>query len=228
MYHCIQAQRAFTANEAISNRIFCGEFRLRFVHPLNPLQLCSRLSCQWWFSFDLELSKVDARAYSRVLKVARTIADLAGSDVRGLDVLAEWPVGCYHKAHHHGGGAVLVILRSEGYSLMWPNEWGPRPYANGYGEKVVRVDWTTGSAFSPPTGWFHQHFNTGREPALQLALRCGSQNHPLGIRVAAMRAGVYTSVKDGGTLIEYEDEDPEIRRRYQAEIKATGIAFAMP
>jgi hypothetical protein len=43
-----------------------------------------------------------------------------------------------------------------------------------------------------------------------------------------MRAGVYTSVKDGGTLIEYEDEDPEIRRRYQAEIKATGIAFAMP
>ena len=141
--------------------------------------------------------------------------------------VAEWPVGCYHKAHHHGGGAVLVILRSEGYSLMWPNEWGPRPYANGYGERVVRVDWIPNSVFSPPTGWFHQHFNTGREPALQLALRCGSQKHPLGIRVAAMRAGVYTSIKYGGTLIEYEDEDPEIGRIYQSELKVKGIASAM-
>ncbi len=47
---------------------------------------------------------------------------------------------------------------------------------------------------------------------LQLALRCGSHKFPLGIRVGAIRAGVYTSVKQGGTLIEYEDEDPEIRR----------------
>ncbi len=151
--------------------------------------------------------------------------ELCGNTLIGH--LAEWPVGCYHKAHHHGGGAVLIILRAEGYSLMWPSEWGATPYANGYGERVVRVDWTTGSAFSPPTGWFHQHFNTGREPALQLALRCGSQKHPLGIRVAAMRAGVYTSLREGGTLIEYEDEDPEIRRLYQAELKAKGIAFAM-
>jgi quercetin dioxygenase-like cupin family protein len=142
--------------------------------------------------------------------------------------LAEWPVGCYHKAHHHGGGAVLVILRSEGYSLMWPNEWGPRPYERGYGDQVVRVDWVPGSIFSPPTGWFHQHFNTGAEQALQLALRCGSLHHPLGIRVAAIRAGVYTSVKEGGTLIEYEDEDPEISRIYRAELGKKGIAFAMP
>jgi len=142
--------------------------------------------------------------------------------------LAEWPVGCYHKAHHHGGGAVLVILRSEGYSLMWPNEWGSWPYANGYGDRVVRVDWIPNSVFSPPTGWFHQHFNTGAEQALQLALRCGSQKHPLGIRVAAMRAGVYTSVKEGGTLIEYEDEDPEISRLYRIEMKRKGIASAMP
>jgi uncharacterized RmlC-like cupin family protein len=41
--------------------------------------------------------------------------------------LAEWPVGRYHKAHYHGGGAVLLILRSQGYSLLWPNEWGTRP-----------------------------------------------------------------------------------------------------
>jgi oxalate decarboxylase/phosphoglucose isomerase-like protein (cupin superfamily)/mannose-6-phosphate isomerase-like protein (cupin superfamily) len=137
--------------------------------------------------------------------------------------LAEWPVGRYHKAHYHGGGAVLVILRSEGYSLMWPNEWGTRPYESGYGDRVVRIDWEPGSVFSPPTNWFHQHFNTGSKPALQLALRCGSQKFPLGIRVAAIRAGVYTSVKQGGTLIEYADEDPEIRRAYQAELVKKGI-----
>lgn len=138
--------------------------------------------------------------------------------------LAEWPVGRYHKAHYHGGGAVLVILRAEGYSLMWPNDLGTRPYESGRGDRVVRVDWAPGSVFSPPTNWFHQHFNTGAQPALQLALRCGSQKFPLGIRVAAIRAGVYTSVKRGGTLIEYEDEDPEIKRLYEAELKKKGIA----
>lgn len=142
--------------------------------------------------------------------------------------LAEWPVGHYHKAHYHGGGAVLFILRSEGYSLMWPNELGPRPYANGSGERVVRVDWIQGSAFSPPSGWFHQHFNVGLQPALQLALRCGSERHPLGIRVAAIRAGVFTSLKKGGTLIEYEDEDPAIRRMYEAALQEKGLSTTMP
>jgi len=141
--------------------------------------------------------------------------------------LAEWPVGRYHKAHYHGGGAVLLILRSEGYTLMWPNAWGPKPYENGHGAEVVRVDWQVGSVVCPPTGWFHQHFNTGAEPALQLALRCGSAKHPLGIRVAHIRAGVYKSVKEGGTLIEYEDEDPEIRRTYEASLEKTGVASTM-
>ncbi len=142
--------------------------------------------------------------------------------------LAQWPVGSYHKAHYHGGGAVLLILRSEGYSLMWPNELGPRPYANGHGDRVVKVDWRTRSALSPPSGWFHQHFNTGRETALQLALRCGSQKHPFGIRVAAIRAGVFTSLREGGTLIEYEDEDPEIRRIYEAALRKKGLSMDMP
>jgi hypothetical protein len=70
---------------------------------------------------------------------------------------------------------------------------------------------------------FHQHFNTGFEPALQLALRCGSQKFPLGSRVAQIRAGVYTSVKQGGTLIEYADEDPEIRHAHLAELQKRDV-----
>ena len=34
---------------------------------------------------------------------------------------------------------------------------------------------------------------------------------------------MYTSVKQGGTLIEYSDEDPEIRRAYLAELEKKGI-----
>lgn len=157
--------------------------------------------------------------------VKLTQFEISGNTLIGH--VAEWPTGRYHKAHYHGGGAVLLILRSEGYSLMWPNEWGPRPYAGGYGDRVVRVDWSPGSVFCPPTGWFHQHFNTGGESALQLALRCGSQHFPLGIRVAAIRAGVYKSVKEGGTLIEYEDEDPEIRRIYESELHNKGVTSRM-
>ena len=137
--------------------------------------------------------------------------------------VAEWPVGRYHQAHDHAGGDVVVMLRSQGYSLMWPHEWGTRPYRDGYGDRVVRINWKAGSVFSPPSHWFHQHFNTGAEPALQLALRCGSHKFPLGIRVAPIRADVYTSVKQGATLIEYEDEDPKIRRIYDAELRTRGI-----
>jgi len=33
--------------------------------------------------------------------------------------LGEWPVGKYHKAHHHGPGAIIVGLQSVGYVLLW-------------------------------------------------------------------------------------------------------------
>src|SRR5581483_3103413 len=73
--------------------------------------------------------------------------------------LAQWPVGKYRNAHHHGGGAILFIVRSQGYTLMWPQELGTRPFESGAGDQVVRVDWNVGTVMSPPGGWFHQHFN---------------------------------------------------------------------
>ena len=87
-----------------------------------------------------------------------------------------------------------------------------------------------GTAFGPPNGWFHQHFNLGSERARQLALRYGSRKHKLGFYVAAQKrdGGVFISIKEGGTLIEYEDEDPEIRRIYEAELKKKGISLDMP
>lgn len=144
--------------------------------------------------------------------------------------LVDWPVGRYHKAHYHGAGAVLVILKSQGYTIMWPNELGIHPYQDGHGDEVVKVDWRPGTAFSPPNGWFHQHCNVGSEKARQLAMRYGSKKYKAGFHLAAQKrdGGVFISVREGGTLIEYEDEDPEIRRAYEAVLKERGIPCDMP
>jgi len=37
-----------------------------------------------------------------------------------------------------------------------------------------------------------------------------------------------TSVKEGGSLIEYEDEDPQIRRDYEETLKKAGVTCQMP
>ena len=157
-----------------------------------------------------------------------TSFDMGGSTLVGH--IAEWPVGRYHKAHFHQGGAILLILRSRGYTLMWPPEAGLRPYQSGHSDKVVRVDWREGSVFSPPSTWFHQHFNTGKEPARQLAFRYSGQSgkYLLGCWRAINKEGVRTSTRDGGSLIEYEDVDPQIRRDFENAIKNMGVPMEMP
>lgn len=161
-----------------------------------------------------------------------TIFDLASNSFAGH--LTEWETGMYHKAHHHQGGAILLILRAEGYSIMWPQEVGVRPYQNGFEQEVVRIEWGPYSVFSPPTKWFHAHMNTGTETARQLAFRPGgSSKNPTGFRRSGWRVvngvpGVYVSYREGGTLIEYEDEDPRIRKDFEAELKRKGIPSEMP
>jgi hypothetical protein len=161
-----------------------------------------------------------------------TIFDMAANSFAGH--LTEWEVGLYHKAHHHQGGAILLILRSSGYSLMWPQEVGVRPYRNGFEHEVVRLEWGPYSIFSPPTKWFHQHMNTGHETARQLAFRPGgSSKNPTGFRRSGSRwvnglPGVYVSYREGGTLIEYEDEDPRIKTDFDAAIAKNGVESKMP
>lgn len=142
---------------------------------------------------------------------------------------SEWPVGKYHKAHWHGPGAILLGLRSEGYVLIWHAQYGPHPYQDGHGDKVIKVGWKPGSIYCPPLEWFHQHFNTGREPARHLAdtasgLTC---DVPSINEIGAGYYGVGRGVRDGGRLIEYEDEDPEIRRVFEETLRQKGIESAM-
>ncbi len=114
--------------------------------------------------------------------------------------IAEFPVGTYKKAHRHGPGAHILILKGTGYSLMWPPGTEPK-----------RFNWKPGSFLSPPSGWFHQHFNTGQDPVFYLAI-----HRPASI-----------SVKDEERQIEYEDEDPKIRQMFEADLAKNGVQIQM-
>jgi len=131
--------------------------------------------------------------------------------------VSEFPVGTYKKAHRHGPGAHVVILGGEGYSLLWEGE-----------QPKTRVDWHAGSMFVPPDMWFHQHFNVGAAPARYLALRWGSQKFRMGgvfKRASAPETAISTRI--GGNQIEYEDEDPEVRRIFEHELAARNVDSRM-
>lgn len=179
------------------------------------------------FISDIQTATVDKREVKGA-GVSITQFEISGNSLIGH--LAQWPAARYHKAHYHGAGAILLGLQSSGYVLLWSKELGARPFEAGRGEDVVEIKWKGGSVYCPGGGWFHQHFNTGPEPARHLALRYGSRIHPLGFKIADKRIedGVYIDMKQGGTLIEYADEDPYIRKHYEDELRKKGLASAMP
>lgn len=139
---------------------------------------------------------------------------------------SEWPVGRYHKAHYHGPGAVILGLNGEGYALVWPKQYGVHPYQDGHGNKVIRVNWKAGGIYAPQNEWFHQHFNTGPQPARQLRVTGGGSE--FGLPKSEVDQAVLISIRDGGWLVEYEDEDPEIRRTFKEELRKKGVEFTMP
>ena len=149
---------------------------------------------------------------------------MAGQFPRGH--ISEWPVGRYHKAHHHRPGAVLVGLKGNGYVNLWPKEFGIHPWQDGHANKVVQVQWGPNSIYSPPDGWFHQHMSTGKVPARHVA--CYGGTYPLSTTRSADGDSVMVPVREGGQLINYEDEDPEVRRYFTEANAREGVECAMP
>ena len=114
--------------------------------------------------------------------------------------LSQFPVGTYKKAHAHGPGAHVIILSGEGYSLMWPD---------GIDGKPKRFDWQPGTLIVPRDTIYHQHFNTGAEPARYLAFRTGHS-----VRDANGVAKSFYSRRIGGDQLDYADESPEMRKMF--------------
>jgi quercetin dioxygenase-like cupin family protein len=125
--------------------------------------------------------------------------------------IMEFPVGTYARAHRHEPGAHILILSGHGYSLHWMED-----------EEPVRIDWNPGSLFAPPEQWFHQHFNTGPSPAKYIAFKPRSRKF--------RTKGKFmnnVSRKMGGTMIEYDDENPAIRALYERECGRNGVPVNM-
>jgi quercetin dioxygenase-like cupin family protein len=131
--------------------------------------------------------------------------------------------GHYKKAHRHGPGAHLYITQGEGYVLTQRGN-----------EPRIRCDWQEGSLYLSGAGeglWLHQHFNVGATPATYLVMNQGLSRKYAANRWQARESTVLrtgeVSGKEGGRQVEYEDEDPEIHRIFEAELKKRGITCKM-
>ena len=84
-------------------------------------------------------------------------------------------------------------------------------------EKIV-VPWHECSMVTPPGRWFHQHFNAGASAARYVALHPPMQFH-----------GYAEKVEDRAKdQIEYPDEDPFIRKKFEDELAKRGLKSLIP
>ena len=131
--------------------------------------------------------------------------------------ISEMPVGTYKKAHRHGADFHVFTVSGHGYSLYW-HEGDP---------DFKRFDWKFGSVFTPTDMLFHQHFNTGDEPARYLAIAFGGMRYPTVADKRKTFEGMDKSMKAGGRQIDYEDEDPRIRQIFENELRRRGVRSGM-
>ena len=71
----------------------------------------------------------------------------------------------------------------------------------------------------PPNMWFHQHFNTGSNPARYLAFKAEG----VSIRNAQGVPKAWISRRVGGHQIDYADEAPQIRAGFAAALTKLGL-----
>ncbi len=126
--------------------------------------------------------------------------------------ISQFPTATYKKGHRHGPGAHVIILSGTGFSLMWPE-----------GEEPRRYEWGPGSMIVPPNMWFHQHFNTGTEPARYLAFK----HEGVSIRNAQGVPKAWISQRVGGDQIDYADESQLVRDLFAKALSEHGLSPAM-
>ena len=126
--------------------------------------------------------------------------------------ISQFPTATYKKGHRHGPGAHVIMLSGTGYSLMWPE-----------GEEPRRYEWQAGSLIVPPNMWYHQHFNTGGEPARYLAFK----HEVVSIRNAQGVPKAWISQRIGGDQIDYADESQVVRNLFAKALAESGQEPAM-
>lgn len=142
--------------------------------------------------------------------------------------IGEHETGRYSKAHCHTSAAVLICLRGKGYTYTWPARIGPQPWSSGKSDQVRRVDYEPVGMVSaaPMSGdWFHQHFGISAEP-LRLTAWFGPYKPGRNMERGAPGEDVIDygaiDIRDGGTAIPYDEEDPYVRKEYEETLKRSG------
>jgi len=140
--------------------------------------------------------------------------------------------GRYSKAHAHASAAVLVCIKGKGYTYTWPTKLGITPWKDGHTDQVIRQEYEHVGMVSaaPMSGdWFHAHFGVSKEP-MRLLGWYGPNNHraqqPGRPGEKAIDEGAI-DIRDGGTAIPYDEEDPFIRAEYEAILKQEGVTSRM-
>ena len=118
--------------------------------------------------------------------------------------------GQYRFGHRHRPGAHILWIQGKGYDLTW--ETGTTG--------VARIDWRPGTMTSPPEWWYHQHFNTGKEPAISLAFHVSN-------RITAMSGDLRMFANPSTKELPFDYEDSQLREDFKRELAQEGIAFDM-
>jgi uncharacterized RmlC-like cupin family protein len=132
--------------------------------------------------------------------------------------VSQMPAGRYKKAHRHAAGTHVHAVDGEGYSLLW--------YEGD--SEFKEFPWRHGFMYTPPFWMFHQHFNTGAQPARYVACSLGSRRYPfIALRRKSAEGKGATSIQQGGRQVEYEDQDPRIHKKWLEAIRRTGVESQM-
>jgi hypothetical protein len=124
---------------------------------------------------------------------------------------------------------VLVCVRGKGYLITWPREAGIRPWENGKGHLVQRLDYgECGIVSAVPGGdnWYHAHFGVTKGGFRVLAFLGGFPRDVFG--APGEETSFNLDQAQGGNSIEYGDEDPQIRKDYIEALEKEGAQFLMP
>ena len=147
--------------------------------------------------------------------------------------IGEHQTGRYSKAHAHASAAVLICIKGKGYTYTWPSSLGTTPWQDGKADQVMRQDYEPiGMVTAAPMGgdWFHQHFGCSPE-GLRLMAWFGpytNRSHSKGAPGQKFVYGTGRDIREGGTAIPYDEEDPAIRQEFEENLQKEGLTSQMP
>ena len=192
------------------------QFRYEGLRGVNPDDLVAIET-----SHVQDIRKLDLKLFPR--GEGNSYAFLQMADNVIAPHIAAWEVGVYSKAHRPGPGSIIIIIEGKGHSLVWN---GDVHYSKG--KPHHRVDWQVGSMFVPPLYYFHQHFNTGNSSGRYVAIAWVGRKYRVDGLGTETHVQPVTHIREGGNQIDYEDEDPLVRRMFDEELKKSDVKSRMP